>query len=55
MRDLENALQSAMILCTDGTIRRTFARPGKGYDSTEEATIAGSGGSIRESMRKWKN
>lgn len=49
VRDLENALQSAMILCTDGTIRPEHLPDRvKGYDSTEEATIAGSGGSIRE-------
>ena len=49
VRDLENALQSAMILCTDGTIRPEHLPDRvKGYDSTEEATIAGNGGSIRE-------
>lgn len=50
VRDLENAVQSAMILCTDGTIRPEHLPDRvKGYDLAESQTVAGAGtSSIKE-------
>lgn len=50
VRDLENAVQSAMILCTDGTIRPEHLPDRiKGYDLAEQQTVTGNcSGSIRE-------
>lgn len=50
VRDLENAVQSAMILCTDGTIRPEHLPDRiKGYDLAEQQAVTGNGtGSIRE-------
>lgn len=50
VRDLENAVQSAMILCTDGTIRPEHLPDRiKGYELAEQQTVTGnSSGSIRE-------
>lgn len=50
VRDLENAIQSAMILCTDGMIRpESLPDRVKGYDRSEILTgIKSEGGGIRE-------
>lgn len=50
VRDLENAAQSAMILCTGGTIRPEHLPDRvKGYDLAESQTVAGAGtSSIKE-------
>lgn len=50
VRDLENAIQSSMILCTGGVIRPEHLPDRiKGYELAEAQTVTGSGGnSIRE-------
>ncbi|WP_195372720.1 MULTISPECIES: sigma-54 dependent transcriptional regulator [Parabacteroides] len=50
VRDLENAIQSSMILCTGGMIRPEHLPDRiKGYELAEAQTVTGSGGnSIRE-------